>query len=96
MKVSPDPNEPIEFPAVIYIEQYSGNIAPIYVIHSQDEVTEHMWSKSRTYPNKMFSFVRDIHRVEPGIQSRAELHFINGATEDEIADVLARAEQNEQ
>lgn len=86
--------QPIEFPAVIYVESESGNIAPVIILDSEDEYTEYFWDSVVTRKQKRFSKVSDVFQMAPHSQSTAQLFFINGASDADISRVLLKASNN--
>lgn len=87
-------NKPIEYPALVWVETKSGNIAPVYVLRSKNDYTEHFWKNSVTRTDDKFSKVGDVYRFSPGSQAESQLYFLENVTEEQIKDLLARASRN--
>lgn len=95
MSKLPDKNKPIDYPALLWYEFPSGNVAPVYVMRSDKDYTEHFWGKTTQHKDGRFVKVGDINKISEGSQSNSRRYFLEKVTEEQISDLLARAENNQ-
>jgi hypothetical protein len=88
------PQKGLSHPAIIYVENRSGTIAPVIVTKSDEEYVFHFWGDKTSYKDGRYKIVSDALKIAPGSQTNSLLYIRENASGEDVARVLGQARKN--